>query len=261
MKAIALIVAAGRGARAGAGAPKQYRYVAGETVLARSIAAFRSHAAVTDVIVAIHADDLELFSHACGSPAPRHVFGGAERQDTVRRGLETLEAEAPDVVLIHDAARPFVSAETIDRVIGALETHDGACAALPAVETMRRATDDGLCGALVDRAGLWRAQTPQAFRFSSILAAHRAHRDETFTDDAEIAGRAGLSVALVEGAPENVKLTTPADFVWAERWARAAEGEHRMETRVGQGFDVHAFGPNADGARRPGRFGRRDDPA
>lgn len=257
MIAVALIVAAGRGSRAGAGLPKQYREIGGRAVIARSIDAFRRHPNIADIVVAIHPDDVALYRAAAGENPPRHVFGGADRQETVRLGLEALADRRPDAILIHDGARPFVTAEAIQRTLDTLDVADGACAALPMVETMRR-EQDGLCGPLVDRDGLWRAQTPQTFWFDPILAAHRAHQNESFTDDAEIAGRAGLRVALVEGAAENVKITTPADFTWAERWLatehRPQNASHRggnetmMEFRVGSGFDVHAFGDNADGS-------------
>lgn len=253
MKVAALLVAAGRGARAGAGAPKQFRRIAGRSVLERAVDAFRAHPDIGSILVAIHPDDVALYVDALGDTAPPYVFGGAERQETVRIGLEALVGASPEAVLIHDAARPFIPRDAIDRVIASLAEFDGACAAMPAVETMRREVDGGdglLCGDLVDRSGLWRAQTPQGFRFAPLLEAHRQLKDETFTDDAEIASRAGLRVSLVEGAPENVKLTTPADFAWAEKWARVEDGADTpmMETRTGQGFDVHAFGQNADGS-------------
>lgn len=251
-KTIAFIVAAGRGVRAGAGLPKQYRPIAGRPSIARAVDAFRNHPRVGAVVVAIHPSDQALLSAAFAGDAPETVFGGAERQETVRLGLEALAARAPETVLIHDGARPFLDAGLIYRCLDALERHDGACAALPAVETMRKEAPGSLCGELVDRSGVWRAQTPQAFRFAPLLEAHRRFADQLFTDDAEIARRAGLSVALVGGAPENIKLTAPADFLWAERWAAAEAPPERapppMETRVGQGFDVHAFGPNADGS-------------
>jgi 2-C-methyl-D-erythritol 4-phosphate cytidylyltransferase/2-C-methyl-D-erythritol 2,4-cyclodiphosphate synthase len=148
-----------------------------------------------------------------------------------------LAALAPRTVLIHDGARPFVGDAVIGRVLDALGSADGAIAALPITDTLKRGADGRVTGT-VARAGLWRAQTPQGFRFAEILAAHRNAVGQELTDDAAVAERAGLAVALVEGAPENIKVTTQEDLVRAERWIADA-----TETRVGQGFDVHRFGP------------------
>ncbi|MEX2520630.1 MAG: bifunctional 2-C-methyl-D-erythritol 4-phosphate cytidylyltransferase/2-C-methyl-D-erythritol 2,4-cyclodiphosphate synthase [Paracoccaceae bacterium] len=236
MQTTALIVAAGRGARAGDGPPKQYREVAGAPVLRRTIAAFLASPLIDAVLVVIHPDDAEAYAAAAPVDprllAPAH--GGAERALSVRAGLEALADAAPERVLIHDAARPFVSQRVIADVAAALETHDGALAAIPIVDAVRRA-EAGLCGAPIPREGLWRAQTPQGFRFPAILAAHRANSDPAAADDAEIARAAGIAVALVESEPENFKITTPRDFERAERQAAMDE------TRVGQGYDVHAF--------------------
>jgi 2-C-methyl-D-erythritol 4-phosphate cytidylyltransferase/2-C-methyl-D-erythritol 2,4-cyclodiphosphate synthase len=144
-------------------------------------------------------------------------------------------------VLIHDAARPFVSPAVIAAVTAALDHAPGACASIPIVDALRRA-DGEACGALIPREGVWRAQTPQGFRFADILAAHRACDDPAVPDDAEVARRAGLRVLLVESEADNFKITRPGDFARAERLL-AAEGERGMETRIGTGFDVHAFGP------------------
>lgn len=247
----ALIVAAGRGVRAGTGAPKQYRRVGGEAVLTRTILALLAAPAVTRALVCIHPDDGALYEAA----APMDdrllppVHGGASRALTVRAGLEALAAGPcgpPDAVLIHDAARPFVSPRLIAEVIAALDAdqgvHDGAMAALPAIDALWRADEhfgELRCAAPLPRAGVWRAQTPQGFRFAAILAAHRANTDESSADDAAIARAAGLSVALVPGGEDNFKITTPADFARAERLV----GAEMSETRVGQGYDVHAFAP------------------
>jgi 2-C-methyl-D-erythritol 4-phosphate cytidylyltransferase/2-C-methyl-D-erythritol 2,4-cyclodiphosphate synthase len=141
-------------------------------------------------------------------------------------------------VLIHDGARPFVAAAVIERVLAALADGPGAIAALPVVDTLKQA-DGGRIAGTRDRSGLWGAQTPQGFRFAEILAAHRAAAGEDLTDDAAVAERAGLAVTLVEGSRENMKVTSQDDLAVAERWLRGAQ----EETRVGQGFDVHAFGP------------------
>lgn len=239
MKVAALIVAAGRGSRAGPGAPKQYRLLGGEPVLRRTASVFSQHPAISSVLAVIHRDDRASYEAACGDlpkllpPVP----GGATRQASVLAGLEALAtADKPDLVLIHDGARPFVSERLISACIAALASHQGALAALPVTDTVRRASE-GLAGETVPRDGLWRAQTPQAFRFSSILQAHRAAAGGDFTDDVAVAAAAGISVALVEGDEDNFKITTGADVERAERMLMRGG-----ETRTGTGFDVHRFG-------------------
>jgi len=250
VRAAVLIVAAGRGARAARGdgdPPKQYADLAGRPVLARTIAAFETVAAVTSISVVIHPDDRSLYDACvrdCGRLTPP-VLGGARRQDSVRLGLEALACDAPDLVLIHDAARPLVAPAVIARVIGALGERDGAIAALPLADTLKRERGPHLIGETVPRAGLWRAQTPQGFRFAAILAAHRRAaaegRDEV-TDDAALAEWAGLDVALVPGAARNFKITTQEDMAMADELLRGVGGPD-WETRTGTGFDVHAFCP------------------
>lgn len=245
MRIAALIVAAGRGTRAGSEIPKQYRQIGHETVLSRTIAAFANHPVITRIVTVIHADDADHYAasirqSAAGKLAPA-VVGGATRQASVHAGLAALAAEPTDIVLIHDAARPFVSPAIIDRVIAALARHCGAIPALAIADTLKREGDGGLIAGTVPRAGLWQAQTPQGFRFNEILDAHdkadRAGLDQ-FTDDASIAEWAGLTVALVEGAAANFKITTPADVDAARR---EIERETVMEPRIGTGFDVHRF--------------------
>jgi 2-C-methyl-D-erythritol 4-phosphate cytidylyltransferase / 2-C-methyl-D-erythritol 2,4-cyclodiphosphate synthase len=240
MKVAALIVAAGRGSRAGPGAPKQYRPLAGEPVLRRTLAAFAMHPDISAILAVIHPDDEEAYRKAAGGlpklRAPAH--GGKTRQASVLAGLEALAmSEPPDLVLIHDGARPFVSARIVSDCIEALATHAGALAALAVTDTIRRG-NDGLAGETVPREGLWRAQTPQAFRFEAILDAHRKAAGGDHTDDVAVAARAGMEVALVEGDENNIKITSAADLARAERML-AAGGE----TRTGMGFDVHRFGP------------------
>ncbi|MEQ8357279.1 MAG: bifunctional 2-C-methyl-D-erythritol 4-phosphate cytidylyltransferase/2-C-methyl-D-erythritol 2,4-cyclodiphosphate synthase [Kiloniellaceae bacterium] len=236
---VALIVAAGRGQRFGGGLPKQYRTLAGVPLLRHSLQAFKRHPAIDDVRAVIHPDDSNLYDQAAaGLGLAGPVAGGASRQESVLRGLERLAATAPARVLIHDGARPFIAAEVIDRVIAALQAFPGAIAALPVVDTLKRG-DGGRVAGTRDRSGLWGAQTPQGFRFAEILAAHRAAAGEELTDDAAVAERAGLTVALVEGSRENMKVTSQEDLKAAERWLRGGQAE----TRVGQGVDVHAFGP------------------
>lgn len=238
MTVAALIVAAGRGTRAGPGAPKQYRLLAGRPVLARTLAAFARHPAIDLVCAVIHPDDEAAYAEAAkgiaGLLAPCH--GGATRQASVRRGLENLADFGPTKVLIHDGARPLVSADIIDRTIAALDTHAGAIAGLPLTDTVRRAPQ-GLCGETIPRDNLWRAQTPQGFRFEAILEAHRQVIDRELTDDGAVAAAAGLSCVMVEGADGNMKITTMDDLARAERLIAPAT------SRTGLGFDVHRFGP------------------
>lgn len=230
---LALIVAAGRGHRAGEGLPKQYRPIGGKAVLRRTVEAFLRHPGVDAVQVVIHPEDRELYDAAvAGLDLPAPVAGGASRQRSVRLGLEAVDA---DRVLIHDAARAFVSAAVIDRVLGALATEEGAIPALPVSDSLRRGGSH--IEGEVERDGLYRAQTPQGFRFGAILAAHRAATCEA-TDDAAVLRAAGGQVAIVEGEEANVKLTTPDDFARAEAAIAAA-----MTSRTGMGFDVHRFGP------------------
>ena len=254
MSVAALIVAAGRGTRAAEtgtthaeGLPKQYRPLGGVPMLARSIGAFAEHPDVNAVAVVINPDDADLYAAAAAPFATRlraAVPGGARRQDSVRLGLEALaQRDAPSAVLIHDAARPFAGADLIGRVIAGLAQNAGALPCLPVTDTLKRGAD-GRVLETVYRTELWRAQTPQGFRFDAILAAHRAAAQDptlTFTDDASVAEWYGLDVALVEGAEDNRKLTTAEDVRIADELLQRA-GARAATTRVATGYDVHAFG-------------------
>jgi 2-C-methyl-D-erythritol 4-phosphate cytidylyltransferase/2-C-methyl-D-erythritol 2,4-cyclodiphosphate synthase len=245
----ALIVAAGRGARAAGDSlqPKQYCRIGGQPLLSHTLSAFAAHSGIDGILVVIHPDDLPLYSETSAPFADRlltHVSGGARRQDSVRAGLEALADRSPDLVLIHDAARPFVDQALISRVIATLADHDGALPALPVIDTLKREENGHVIGT-VPREGLWRAQTPQGFRFEAILAAHRAAaQDPTldFTDDAAVAEWFGLDVALVEGAEHNRKLTTAEDLAIADEMMRR-EKDASGTIRVASGYDVHALGP------------------
>jgi 2-C-methyl-D-erythritol 4-phosphate cytidylyltransferase/2-C-methyl-D-erythritol 2,4-cyclodiphosphate synthase len=245
----ALIVAAGRGARAAGeeSRPKQYCPIGGVPMLSRSIGAFAAHPEVDDILVVIRPDDAGLYAAASQPYAGRlrrAVPGGARRQDSVRAGLEALASDPPSSVLIHDAARPFVSAELISRVIGTLDERQGAVPGLPVTDTLKWVARGQVIGT-AERDQLWRAQTPQGFRFETILAAHRtaAHGPaREFTDDAGIAEWFGLDVALVEGAEDNRKLTTPEDLKRADALLKAGGAGGSTTIRVAQGYDVHAFG-------------------
>jgi 2-C-methyl-D-erythritol 4-phosphate cytidylyltransferase / 2-C-methyl-D-erythritol 2,4-cyclodiphosphate synthase len=240
LKTAALILAAGRGTRARGPQPKQYAAIGGVPVLAYALRAFLAHPDIALVAVAIAQGDEARYRAAVAGLASDKLLspigGGPTRQASVGNGLSALGVHLPDLVLIHDAARPFVTRDLIDRVLGALAQSPGAIAALPLADTLKEAGPGGRIKATVDRAHLWRAQTPQGFRFADILAAHaraRAAGLEDMTDDAAVAEWAGLPVALVLGSAGNVKLTTPEDFAMAE----LAAG--RPDVRVGQGFDVH----------------------
>ncbi|MGB7242313.1 MAG: bifunctional 2-C-methyl-D-erythritol 4-phosphate cytidylyltransferase/2-C-methyl-D-erythritol 2,4-cyclodiphosphate synthase [Sulfitobacter sp.] len=235
MTTSAVIVAAGRGTRAGAGAAKQWRALAGKRVADHTVAAFENHAAVDRIVVVVHPDDLP---HAQGFVEAGHIVvtGGADRATSVRRGLEALQDLATETVLIHDVARPCIRADTISAVLGALATNDGAAPALGVTDALWTGDAGHVTGAH-DRDGLFRAQTPQGFRYAQILAAHQSHGG-TAADDVEVARAAGLSVAIVPGSEDNLKITTAQDFARAERILRTD-----MDVRLGNGFDVHAFGP------------------
>ena len=241
---VALVVAAGRGARAGdGGLLKQYRPIAGVPLLAHTLAALLATARIDRVVPVIGKEQAELYA-ALGLDDPRlapPVIGGETRQVSVFKGLEALAADAPDMVLIHDGARPFVDAAVIDSVIAALDDADGALPVTLVTDTIKRSTDGRTVGGTEDRTQLFAAQTPQGFHFAPIYEAHRRAiaMSDGFTDDAAIAEWAGRSVALAQGDARNFKVTLPGDF---ERAERMIEGERAMETRVGSGFDVHAFG-------------------
>jgi 2-C-methyl-D-erythritol 4-phosphate cytidylyltransferase/2-C-methyl-D-erythritol 2,4-cyclodiphosphate synthase len=243
----AIIVAAGRGTRAktGGGAPKQYLPLAGAPVLAYSLRTLTDHPRIDTAVVVYNPEDAEFYQAAAipfQSRLRPPVAGGATRQMSVLAGLEALGDARPDRVLIHDAARPFLSAELVDELVAALDTNAGAIAAEPVSDTLKQAAADGTISRTVDRAGLWRAQTPQAFRYDIILDAHRRAAAEgrtDFTDDAGLAEWAGLPVKLVASSARNMKLTTAADIELAERLLAPAPAQ--LESRNGTGFDVHRF--------------------
>lgn len=229
MRVAGVIVAGGRGTRLG-GAPKQWRVIAGQSLAAHAATQLAA-AGVAPIVLVHHPEDRE---YAAVVPGILLVAGGASRAESVRAGLEALASDPPDAVLIHDAARPCLSRDLIARVISALEQHPGAAPALAVTDALWRGTSfvDGS----VSRDGLWRAQTPQGFRFGSILAAHRA-RNVDAADDVQVARAAGIPVVIVPGDEDNLKVTHPGDL---ERAARILEAS--MEVRTGHGYDVHAFG-------------------
>ncbi len=252
---IILTVAGGRGSRAGDGAPKQYRKLAGKSVLAHTLEALCAAAPQARQCVVIHADDEALYaasvselSQAARAAMMAPVIGGATRQESARNGLDALaRADAPEIVLIHDAARPFVDAALIARAVDAARSHGAAAPGLPLADTIKQIDDDSAVVATPERATLRAVQTPQSFRFDLILAAHRqaAASGRDYTDDAMVAEAAGARVHVFAGDPANFKLTTPEDFARAMQTLKTPNLAELPDIRMGQGYDVHAF---ADGA-------------
>ena len=243
MKVAAVIVAGGSGLRAGGDIPKQYQHVRGRAVIAHTIEVFASHPEVDLIQPVIGEGHAELFQDAAGEAAAlAPAFGGASRQASVKSGLDALAEHAPDIVLIHDAARPFVPARVISDTISALKHTDGALPVLPVVDTIKR-VEDGLIAETVDRNTLRAAQTPQGFVYKRICAAHERAEgaDREFTDDASIAEWAGLTISLVDGAAENRKLTTEQDIAEANGTKMQGNNTTLTDIRTGQGYDVHAF--------------------
>lgn len=234
----AIIVAAGRGTRAGGPVPKQYAMLAGLPVLRRTLHPFAQHPGVGKIVVVIHPDDRLIAEDAARGIEISFVDGGETRQESVYNGLKYMENTNPDTVLIHDAARPFVTLDILSRTITAAEQHGGAVAGLPVADTLKQVGDAAAILETVPRDGMWRAQTPQTFRFAPLLAAHRAVQGKALTDDAAVAERAGMTVVMTRGSEDNFKITTPDDLERAERLAMT-----RHDTLVGQGYDVHAFAP------------------
>ncbi len=236
---VALLVAGGHGERFGGDIPKQYQPLCGEPVLRRAARVFADHPQVDAVRVVIRAEDRALYDGAtAGLKLLDPVAGGATRQESVLRGLESLAALAPATVLIHDAARPFCRPDMIARVIAAVSSGGAAVPCVPVRDTLKRSGDGERIIATVERSHLWQAQTPQGFRFPEILAAHRRFSGQCFTDDAAVAEHADIAVAIVAGDDDNVKITTADDLRRCE--GRLTGGS---EIRTGFGFDVHRFGP------------------
>jgi 2-C-methyl-D-erythritol 4-phosphate cytidylyltransferase/2-C-methyl-D-erythritol 2,4-cyclodiphosphate synthase len=238
----AVVVAAGRGERAGANIPKQYRTVGGEPMIRATLRAFLGHPHIDFVQPVINPNDRGTYERAIGGLknllAP--VAGGATRQASVLAGLEALASHSPGLVLIHDAARPFVSAALIDRAIGAGRSSGAAVPGIALADTVKSIDDRGGVTETLDRSTLRIVQTPQAFAFKLILEAHRraaAARRESFTDDAALAEWAGQRVSVFAGEATNLKVTTAEDFARAEMTRLAA----LSDVRTGNGFDVHAF--------------------
>jgi len=244
MRVAAIIVAAGRGERAGGGLPKQFRLLAGEPVLRRSLRLFATHPDIAAVQPVIEpAFDAEYRAASAGmekllAPVP----GDATRQSSVRAGMEALAQAEPEFVLVHDAARPLASPALLDRALAAVASTGAAIPALPLADTVKRVDELGRVMETLDRTALRAVQTPQAFSFHDLLAAHRRAADagrDDFTDDAALAEWAGMTVTTFAGEPGNIKLTSPEDFARAQAFDEAM----LADVRTGTGFDVHAFGP------------------
>lgn len=233
MTITALIVAAGRGTRAGGEVPKQWQMLGFTRVIDRTLAAFQNHPRVDRVAVVLHPDDMD-HADAFVQQGITVATGGAERAASVRNGLAAIHNSTH--VLIHDAARPCVSAAVISGVIDALATGQGAAPGLAVTDALWRGAEGRISGTM-DRSGLFTAQTPQGFDLTMIRAAHDAY-DGPAADDVEVARAAGIPVTLTAGDANNIKITTPDDFARAARIL-----ESRMDIRTGNGFDVHAFGP------------------
>ena len=247
-----VIVAAGSGTRAGGGVPKQFQPIGGRPLLAWTLQRFLDHPGIDRIVTVIHPDHAGDYQHAiaaCQGDLSRlapPVAGGATRQSSVHAGLQALEIEAPDLVLIHDAARPYLSGAILDRTISGLARGPAVLVAMPVVDTVKRGDAVGLVTETLSRDGLWTAQTPQGFRFEAILAAHRAAAEAgraDFTDDAAVAEWAGLPVSLVPGEATNIKITTSADLAAADRKAMMDQALLLSDIRVGTGYDVHSFVP------------------
>lgn len=239
-KVAAVVVAAGRGSRAGNGGPKQYRSIGGRSVLSRSLECLLHHPRVDRVLAVIHRDDRDLYDRSVAAHAKLDdpVTGGEDRQESVRLGLEALAPEPPEYVLIHDAARPFLTIDVVDRILDGLEEAEAVLPTVPIADTLKLVGADGLVEETVPRDRLHAAQTPQGFRFATILSAHRraAEDGSQFTDDAGLAEAANIPVKVVTGDRGNTKITTAADIADAERVLSGM-----MITKVGSGYDVHAF--------------------
>jgi 2-C-methyl-D-erythritol 4-phosphate cytidylyltransferase/2-C-methyl-D-erythritol 2,4-cyclodiphosphate synthase len=251
MTVAAVIVAAGRGSRAGNARPKQYVTLAGSSVLARTLEVFLARPDIALVQPVIHAADGEAYAAVLRELPERltdrlrpPVAGGATRQASVHQGLEAIAvASAPDIALIHDAARPFVTDALITSAVASARRHGAATAATPVTDTIQSVDEAGTVLETLPRESLRAVQTPQAFAFDRLLAAHRAAAAasiEGFGDDGALAAWAGMPVMVFPGDPGNVKLTHPSDFDDAER---RLQGSRTLVTRFGTGFDVHAFGP------------------
>jgi 2-C-methyl-D-erythritol 4-phosphate cytidylyltransferase/2-C-methyl-D-erythritol 2,4-cyclodiphosphate synthase len=246
MTVAAVIVAGGSGLRAGGEKPKQYQLIGGKPVIRWTLESFLAHPEIDLVQAVIGQGHAEMYADATrGLELPPPVTGGSTRQDSCRLGIESCAAQLPDKILIHDAARPFISHGVISNVIAELDRGDAVIPGLPVADTMKFAPD-GVIERTVDRGSMWFVQTPQGFAFEKILEAHRlAARDgkDTFTDDAAVAEYAGMKVRIAAGDQANRKLTTNHDVRVADKEVSARLFVERPDVRTGQGIDFHVFEP------------------
>jgi len=239
-KTIALLVAGGTSQRMGGGLAKPYLAIGQDSLMRQSVKAFLTHPGIDGVRVVIRREHHLLYKQAVlGLTLFPCVIGGDTRQESVRRGLESIAHRGCERVLVHDVARPFVSHALISRMLEALDTHKAAVPALPVVDTVKRGVNGAVAGPAISREGLFTVQTPQAFHFASLLAAHQRFAGEQLTDDAALMEKLGTPVALVEGQADNIKITTQKDMDMMQ-----AQLSHALETRTGFGFDVHALKPH-----------------
>ncbi|WP_373504809.1 bifunctional 2-C-methyl-D-erythritol 4-phosphate cytidylyltransferase/2-C-methyl-D-erythritol 2,4-cyclodiphosphate synthase [Aestuariivirga sp.] len=244
MTVAAVIVAGGSGLRAGGEKPKQYQLIGGRPVIWWTCKAFLDHPGVSHVQPVIGEGHEDMFSAAIdGLEMPLPVIGGSTRQDSCRIGVEAVERHGPTKILIHDAARPFVSSDLISHVIAWLERYPAVIPGMPVAETLKFAPG-GIVSRTVDRASIWTAQTPQGFIYDKILGAHRKAQIEAtanLTDDASVAEHAGIAISMIPGRHENKKLTTAEDIEIADRDMMGRQLENLPDIRVGQGIDIHPF--------------------
>lgn len=243
-----IIVAAGRGHRFGGEMPKQYLEVCGQSLVRHAVQAFLNHPAIDIVLPVIHLDDSEILANALdGLDYLEPVAGGAARQDSVCNGLEALVSSEPDYVLIHDAARPMIDYALIDRVLDTLQDAPGVIPGIAVVDTLKRADDDGIITDTVSRDGLWRAQTPQGFKYADLLTAHRSVIGQELTDDAAVMEASGHRITVVLGDEKNIKVTTPEDLARMEEImlndSKPTVTTRSPSFRIGSGYDVHKLGP------------------
>ena len=237
---VALILAAGRGFRFGRSTPKQYLKLNGQSILARSIRIISSHPRIKSIRVVIHPDDKMLYEETTADfNLLKPIFGGAERQDSVRLGLESFKEFKPKFVLIHDAVRPFISEQIINDILFSLERKTKAVIPGLMIKDSIKRVHNKIVTSSVDRTNLWQAQTPQGFNFQTIIKAHEAAKGLKFTDDAAIAELSGIKVEVIEGSHENFKITTSQDLERGKQLLNYKGGNNIL--RVGIGSDVHRF--------------------
>jgi 2-C-methyl-D-erythritol 4-phosphate cytidylyltransferase/2-C-methyl-D-erythritol 2,4-cyclodiphosphate synthase len=246
MTVAAVVVAGGSGLRAGGEKPKQYQLIGGRPVIWWTLKAFLDHPGVSHVQTVIGEGHEEMFAQSVGGlDLPPPVTGGSTRQDSCRIGVESVAPHKPSKVLIHDAARPFVSRDLISHVIAWLDRFPAVVPGMPVAETLKLAPG-GIVNRTVDRSGMWTAQTPQGFLYDQILAAHRKAQAEAtanLTDDASVAEHAGIAISMIPGRIENRKLTTAEDIDLANRELNARLFDQLPDVRTGQGIDIHPFEP------------------